>query len=170
MINAKYSTPYWEPVRIVVGDNYDRAIAAMQLFNRDTAVPTTIAPIPTEEVTPTQEIVEVVADETPTAEPVAAETAVIADTAVPPTPTPLPPTPTPLQSRIVFQSNRDDDWEIFMMNSDGSNQIQLTFNEVDDNFPAASPDDLNAVKRIAHKERSQPVDRQHLGILEKKKE
>lgn len=31
MINANYSTPYWEPVRLVVGDNYDRAIAAMQL-------------------------------------------------------------------------------------------------------------------------------------------
>ncbi len=25
--------PYWEPVRIVVGDNYDRAIAAMQLYD-----------------------------------------------------------------------------------------------------------------------------------------
>jgi trehalose 6-phosphate synthase len=33
MINANYSTPYWEPVRIVVGDNYDRAIAAMQLYD-----------------------------------------------------------------------------------------------------------------------------------------
>lgn len=33
MINANYSTSYWEPVRIVVGDNYDRAIAAMQLYD-----------------------------------------------------------------------------------------------------------------------------------------
>jgi len=33
MINANYSTSYWEPVRIVVGDNYERAIAAMQLYD-----------------------------------------------------------------------------------------------------------------------------------------
>jgi len=33
MINANYSTPYWEPVRIVVGDNYERAIAAMQFYD-----------------------------------------------------------------------------------------------------------------------------------------
>ena len=33
MINANFSTPYWEPVRIMVGDNYDRAIAAMQLYD-----------------------------------------------------------------------------------------------------------------------------------------
>ena len=33
MINATYSTPYWEPVRIVVGDNYERAIAAMQVYD-----------------------------------------------------------------------------------------------------------------------------------------
>lgn len=33
MINARYSTPYWEPVRIVVGDNYSRAITAMQLYD-----------------------------------------------------------------------------------------------------------------------------------------
>jgi trehalose 6-phosphate synthase len=33
MINAAYSTPYWEPVRIVVGDNYERAIAAMQFYD-----------------------------------------------------------------------------------------------------------------------------------------
>lgn len=33
MINANYSTSYWEPVRILVGDNYERAIAAMQLYD-----------------------------------------------------------------------------------------------------------------------------------------
>lgn len=33
MINANYSTPLWEPVRIVVGDNYERAIAAMQFYD-----------------------------------------------------------------------------------------------------------------------------------------
>jgi len=33
MINADYSTPYWEPVRIMVGNNYERAIAAMQFYD-----------------------------------------------------------------------------------------------------------------------------------------
>ncbi len=33
MINANYSTSYWEPVRIVVGDNYERAIATMQFYD-----------------------------------------------------------------------------------------------------------------------------------------
>lgn len=33
MINAEYSDELWEPVRIVVGDNYHRAIAAMQLYD-----------------------------------------------------------------------------------------------------------------------------------------
>jgi trehalose 6-phosphate synthase len=33
MINAKYSDSLWEPVRIIVGDNYNRALAAMQLFD-----------------------------------------------------------------------------------------------------------------------------------------
>ena len=33
MINARFSTPYWEPVRIMLGDNYDRAIAAMQFYD-----------------------------------------------------------------------------------------------------------------------------------------
>lgn len=33
MINAEYSDQLWEPVRIVVGHNYQRAIAAMQLYD-----------------------------------------------------------------------------------------------------------------------------------------
>ncbi len=32
-INAQYSDSIWEPVRIILGDNYVRAIAAMQLFD-----------------------------------------------------------------------------------------------------------------------------------------
>jgi trehalose 6-phosphate synthase len=33
LINANFSDSIWEPVRIVVGDNYTRAIAAMQLYD-----------------------------------------------------------------------------------------------------------------------------------------
>jgi trehalose 6-phosphate synthase len=33
MINAEYNDPYWEPVRVMVGENYSRALAAMQLYD-----------------------------------------------------------------------------------------------------------------------------------------
>lgn len=33
MINAQFSDELWEPVRIIVGNNYERAIAAMQLYD-----------------------------------------------------------------------------------------------------------------------------------------
>ncbi|MFW5696902.1 MAG: alpha,alpha-trehalose-phosphate synthase (UDP-forming) [Phototrophicaceae bacterium] len=33
MINAEYSDSFWEPVRIIVGNNYPRAIAAFQLYD-----------------------------------------------------------------------------------------------------------------------------------------
>jgi len=33
MINAEFSGEYWEPVRIMLGENYARAIAAMQLYD-----------------------------------------------------------------------------------------------------------------------------------------
>ncbi len=33
LINAEYSDPAWEPVRILVGDHYPRALAAMQLYD-----------------------------------------------------------------------------------------------------------------------------------------
>jgi len=33
LINAEFSQPLWEPVRVVLGDSYERAIAAMQLYD-----------------------------------------------------------------------------------------------------------------------------------------
>ncbi|MEA3350135.1 MAG: trehalose-6-phosphate synthase, partial [Chloroflexota bacterium] len=33
LINARFSDRMWEPIRIIVGDNYPRAIAAMQLYD-----------------------------------------------------------------------------------------------------------------------------------------
>lgn len=33
MINAEFSDAFWEPIRIVVGDNYHRAIGAMQFYD-----------------------------------------------------------------------------------------------------------------------------------------
>ena len=46
----------------------------------------------------------------------------------------------PLWGKIVFHSNRDGNYEIYTMNSDGTNQTRLTFNEVSDGYPAWSPD------------------------------
>ena len=38
----------------------------------------------------------------------------------------------PLWGKIVFYSTRDGNPEIYTMNSDGSNQTRITFNEVGD--------------------------------------
>ena len=46
---------------------------------------------------------------------------------------------------IAFTSDRDGDYEIFVMNADGSEVRQLTDNDDDDGLPAWSPDG----KRIA---------------------
>ena len=43
-------------------------------------------------------------------------------------------------TRIAFSSNRDDNWEVYVMNKDGSNQINLTNNPNNDNNPSWSPD------------------------------
>jgi lysophospholipase L1-like esterase len=45
-----------------------------------------------------------------------------------------------LSGQIVFQSDRDGQWEIYVMNADGSGLIRLTENECDDEFPIWSPD------------------------------
>ena len=42
--------------------------------------------------------------------------------------------------QIAFHSGRDGDDEIYVMDADGSNVQQLTFNESDDVYPAWSPD------------------------------
>lgn len=45
----------------------------------------------------------------------------------------------PLSGKIVFYSKRDGNTEIYTMNSDGSNQTRLTFNETSDSSPVWSP-------------------------------
>ncbi|MDP2949524.1 MAG: PxKF domain-containing protein [Chloroflexota bacterium] len=42
--------------------------------------------------------------------------------------------------KIVFASDRDGNWEIYVMNADGSGQVKLTNNLADDQFPAWSAD------------------------------
>jgi len=43
-------------------------------------------------------------------------------------------------TKIAFQSDRDGNWEIYVMNSDGSNQTNLTNNPADDVYSDWSPD------------------------------
>jgi len=43
-------------------------------------------------------------------------------------------------SRIAFESVRDGNGEIYVMDADGSNQTRLTNNPADDGSPAWSPD------------------------------
>ena len=45
----------------------------------------------------------------------------------------------PLQAKIVFYSKRDGNAEVYTMNSDGSNQTRLTFNDAADVRPVWSP-------------------------------
>ena len=45
----------------------------------------------------------------------------------------------PLQGKIVFYSYRDDNYDIYTMNSDGTNQTRLTFDEAPDAWPSWSP-------------------------------
>ena len=46
----------------------------------------------------------------------------------------------PLYGKIVFYSNRDGNYEIYTMRSDGFIQIRLTFNGANDSYPVWSPD------------------------------
>jgi Tol biopolymer transport system component len=44
------------------------------------------------------------------------------------------------QDKIAFESNRDGNFEIYVMNSNGSSQTRLTFNPSADMLPSWSPD------------------------------
>jgi Tol biopolymer transport system component len=41
--------------------------------------------------------------------------------------------------RLIFSSNRDGNWEIYMMNADGSNPVNLTHHPANDRGPTWSP-------------------------------
>ena len=45
-----------------------------------------------------------------------------------------------VESRIVFSSNRDGDWDIYSMDANGDNLAQLTNHPASDEYPAGSPD------------------------------
>ena len=46
----------------------------------------------------------------------------------------------PVEPRVAFSSDRDGDWEIYVMNADGSGQINLTNEPSSDRLPSCSPD------------------------------
>ena len=45
-----------------------------------------------------------------------------------------------LDQRIVFASDRDGDWDIYSMDANGNNLLQLTDHPASDEDPAGSPD------------------------------
>jgi hypothetical protein len=51
----------------------------------------------------------------------------------------------PNGSKIVFSSNRDGNYEIYVMNADGTGQTRLTNNTTPDDFPDWSPDGTKIV-------------------------
>ncbi|SVE50169.1 uncharacterized protein METZ01_LOCUS503023, partial [marine metagenome] len=59
----------------------------------------------------------------------------------PPASSPQAPAPGPQEpARIVFTSTRDNNYEIYVMDSDGSGQVRLTDHAAIDYYPAPSPD------------------------------
>ncbi len=103
-----------------------------QFLPSSTATPTPLLPFsPTPTLTPIP----------PTQTPIII---VITNTPLPPTitPTSAQPTPTPLGGSwiIAFSTNRDGNYEIYVMLSDGSKQTRITNNPASDTHPMISPD------------------------------
>ncbi|MCC6905903.1 MAG: PD40 domain-containing protein [Anaerolineae bacterium] len=63
--------------------------------------------------------------------------------------------------RLAFASNRDGDYEIFLMDVDGSNLLQLTANGVEDFDPAWSP----GGDQIAYVSRATPNDLSQIMVM-----
>ena len=51
------------------------------------------------------------------------------------------------ESRIFFSSNRDGNWDIYSMDANGDNLVQLTDHPASDEDPACSPDGRRIVFR-----------------------
>jgi len=84
-----------------------------------------------------------IAQDTPTREPTLAPQIVVvtstpAPTLPPPTATAIP--PTPVLASIVFDSYRDDNWEVYIADEHGSNIVNLTNHPAGDGDPAWSFD------------------------------
>lgn len=128
------------------------------------AIITNMTPSPTPEIVyptpapsatlppPTQTPVIIIITSTPppaTATPVPPTATPIPPTAVPPSATPVPPTPVAVMPSptprggnwlVEFASNRDGNYEIYAMLSDGTRQTRITNNAAEDTHPVLSPD------------------------------
>ena len=47
--------------------------------------------------------------------------------------------------KIAFYAEQDGNWKIYVMDEDGSNQINLTNNSANDRYPVWSPDGKNII-------------------------
>jgi len=67
----------------------------------------------------------------------------------------------PSGGQIVFDSRRDNEWNLFLMNVDGSNETQLTFSQKSSRHPYFSPDGTQIVYSQAGDD-----DKSHLFIMD----